>query len=160
MYVQYIVWSYLFTLALNCWHAPLVPLEDCMMSFIWTVFLLCLQGKPISKEPLRGFSVQEVIKACDISPRFFVRELLIGSRNILQPPTVPPTYTPFATVHRWVRLCWRAKWKGMRSQPWCECLDEKTPTWWETLCLFFTGNKAFISSLEFQDTVTKNMVRS
>lgn len=35
------------------------------------------------------------------------------------------------------------------------CLDEKTPTWWETLCLFFTGDKAFISSLKFQDTVTK-----
>lgn len=49
---------------------------------------------PISGEPLRGFSVQEASRACDTSPRCFVRQLLIGPRDILHPPNRKHSHQP------------------------------------------------------------------
>lgn len=58
-----------------------------------------------------------------ISPlRCFVRELLIGSRDILHPPT-PNTPTNLCPIrndpHMDAPLSWHSQWKAMGSQPWC-----------------------------------------
>lgn len=119
---------------------------------------------PFSGEPLRGFSVQEASRACDTSLRCFVRELLIGSRDILHPPTprtLPPTYAPFATIHTWVHLSVGVPGeKGNGQSAMMLCLDEKKLSVGEgrhAHSLQATG--AFISSSEFQEAVQYTMER-
>lgn len=81
------------------------------------------------EDSLRRRSAEHVI-----FPRGAVSELLIGSRDILHPPTLPPTYAPLATVHTWAHLSIGMPGeKAMGSQPWCRVYREKSTAWWETM---------------------------
>lgn len=94
---------------------------------------------PFSGEPCRWFSVQEASRACDISLRCFVRELLIGSRDILHPPALPPTHGPLATGHTSPLSCLVKRQWAVSHDVVFRC--ETPPARWERVRLLPTGTQ-------------------
>lgn len=101
---------------------------------------------PSSGEPRRWFSVQEASGACDISLRCFVRELLIGSRDILHPPALPPTHGPLATGHTSPLSCLVKRQWAVSHDVVFRC-EEPTPPCWERAALLPTGTQGLYSLL-------------
>lgn len=123
-----IYWKSIYKQTSICFKHKSFECEGCPQRPHDVLHLVCVScvsvRSAISGDPLSWFSVQEASRACDISPRCFVRALLIGSRDILHPPTPnpqhshqPTVYSPLATGRTSSLLCPLKRQWG--SQPWC-----------------------------------------
>lgn len=121
----------------------------------------------ISGEPLSWFSVQEASRACDISPRCFVRELLIGSR--VHPPSPNPQHShqPIQPTCNWAHFSTVVPIeKAMGQSAMMLCLDGKSPAWWgivliphkqQSLYYIFRNTRRKLFNIQWTDNVIHGM---
>lgn len=96
--------------------------------------------------------MQEASGACDISLRCFVRELLIGSRDILHPPALPPTHGPLATGHTSPLSCLVKRQWAVSHDVVFRCEEPTPPV--ERECAYYPqAPKAYISSSVLEETL-------